>query len=113
MKLKTLFLVVALIFTLIAPAVFADVNHKNGNFYISYTDLVVPHGDKSLKIVRTYNSKSTVVGIFGFGWGSDFETYLVEQSDGSIVVYENGAGARTIFSPIRGGNDLELSLIHI
>ena len=110
MKLKTLILVVALIFTLIAPAVFAGVNLKNGNFYISYTDLVVPHGDKSLKIVRTYNSKSTVVGIFGFGWGSDFETYLVEQSDGSIVVYENGAGARTIFSPIRGGNDLERSV---
>ena len=109
MKLKPLFLV-TLIFTFMAPAVFGGVNLKNGNFYISYTDLVVHHGDKSLKIERTYNSKSTEVGIFGFGWGSDFETYLVEQSDGSIVVYENGAGARTIFSPIRGGDDIERSV---
>ena len=78
---------------------FAGVNLKNGNFYISYTDIVVPGGDKSLKIVRTYNSKSTEIGWFGFGWGSDFETFLKVSADGSVVVHENGAGARTRFTP--------------
>jgi YD repeat-containing protein len=79
--------------------VMAGVNLKNGNFYISYTDIVVPGGDKSLKVVRTYNSKSTEIGWFGFGWGSDFESFLKVSADGSIVIHENGAGARTRFVP--------------
>jgi len=93
------------IYTLLVLSVFllsqviAGVNLKNGNFYISYTDIVVPGGDKSLKIVRTYNSKSTEIGWFGFGWGSDFETFLKVSADGSVVIHENGAGARTRFTP--------------
>ena len=84
---------------LISSQVMAGVNLKNGNFYISYTDIVVPGGDKSLKVVRTYNSKSTEIGWFGFGWGSDYETFLKVSADGSVVVHENGAGARTRFTP--------------
>ena len=34
----------------------AGVNLKNGNFYISYTDIIVPGGGKDLEITRTYNS---------------------------------------------------------
>jgi hypothetical protein len=55
----------------------AGVNLKNGNFYVSYTDIVVPGGGKKLEITRTYNSKATEVGWFGFGWGSLYETKLV------------------------------------
>jgi YD repeat-containing protein len=78
---------------------YAGVNLKNGNFYISYTDIVVPGGGKKLEITRTYNSKSTEVGWFGFGWGSDFETKLEVSADGSIVVHEHGAGGRSRFVP--------------
>lgn len=77
----------------------AGVNLKNGNFYISYTDIVVPGGGKKLEITRTYNSKSTEVGWFGFGWGSEFETKLELSADGSIIIHEHGSGAKTRFTP--------------
>ncbi len=78
---------------------FAGVNLKNGNFYISYVDIIVPGGGHDLEVSRTYNSKSTDKGWFGFGWGSDFETYLTVSADGSVVVHEYGAGALTRFTP--------------
>ena len=65
--------IITFLFPLLA---FSGVNLKNGNFYISYTDIIVPGGGHDLEIVRTYNSKSTDRGWFGFGWGSDYETYL-------------------------------------
>ncbi len=77
----------------------AGVNLKNGNFYISYTDIVVPGGGKKLEITRTYNSKATEIGWFGFGWGSEFETRLEPSSDGSVVIHEHGVGAKTRFTP--------------
>lgn len=80
-------------------AAHAGVNLKNGNFYISYTDIVVPGGGKKLEITRTYNSKSTEVGWFGFGWGSDFETRLLPSADGSVVIHEHGQGGKTRFTP--------------
>lgn len=90
-----------LLFTALMMSAFAHagVNLKNGNFYISYTDIVVPGGGKKLEITRTYNSKSTEVGWFGFGWGSEFETRLELSADGSIVVHEHGSGAKTRFTP--------------
>jgi YD repeat-containing protein len=78
---------------------FGSVNLKNGNFYISYTDIVVPGGGKRLEITRTYNSKATEVGWFGFGWGSEFETYLEISADGSVIIHEHGSGSKTRFTP--------------
>jgi YD repeat-containing protein len=89
----------ALVAILMASFASAGVNLKNGNFYISYTDIVVPGGGKKLEITRTYNSKSTEVGWFGFGWGSEFETKLEVSADGSIVIHEHGSGAKTRFTP--------------
>lgn len=89
----------AMLSLMMIPLADAGVNLKNGNFYISYTDIVVPGGGKKLEITRTYNSKSTEVGWFGFGWGSEYETRLEVSADGSIVVHENGSGAKTRFTP--------------
>lgn len=77
----------------------AGVNLKNGNFYISYTDIVVNGLGKKLEITRTYNSKSTSVGWFGFGWGNYYETKLSTSADGCVVVHEHGAGGTTRFCP--------------
>jgi YD repeat-containing protein len=93
---KVLFLL--LMMGTIASA-FAGVNLKNGNFYVTYTDLSAPGGGTPLEITRTYNSKSTDDGWFGFGWGSDFETFLTVSPDGSVMVHENGSGALTRFTP--------------
>ncbi|MBL7665571.1 MAG: hypothetical protein JNM93_10600 [Bacteriovoracaceae bacterium] len=95
---RNLFTSIFLILGLMCSAI-AGVNLKNGNFYISYTDIVVPGGGEKLEITRTYNSKATEDGWFGFGWGSPFETRLEVSADGSVVVHENGSGGKTRFIP--------------
>ena len=92
------FLKFLLVFLLPLAAI-AGVSLKNGNFYISYTDILVPGGGHDLKVVRTYNSRATETGWFGFGWGSDYETFITVSADGSVVVHENGSGALTRFPP--------------
>ena len=98
MKLMKL-LSLALVTLLLSAFANAGVNLKNGNFYISYTDIVVPGGGKKLEITRTYNSKATEIGWFGFGWGSEFETRLEVSADGSVVIHEHGTGAKSRFTP--------------
>ena len=78
---------------------YSGVNLKNGNFYISYTDVIAPGNTNPLEITRTYNSRSPEKGWFGLGWGSAFETKLVVSADGAVVIHENGAGATTRFTP--------------
>jgi YD repeat-containing protein len=87
------------VLALMSVDAFPGVNLKNGNFYVSYTDIVVPGGGKKLEITRTYNSRSADDGWFGLGWGSDFETYITVSADGSVIVHENGSGASTRFTP--------------
>ncbi len=105
MKLKS---VLATLF-LVPTLTFGGVNLKNGNFYISYTDVIVPGGDQDLECSRTYNSKSTEDGWFGFGWGSTFETNLKVSADGSATIKENGSGASTRFVPKEAINVNEAS----
>ncbi len=93
------FLKAFLVLLLLPSLAWSGVNLKNGNFYISYTDIIVPGGGQDLEIARTYNSKSTDKGWFGFGWGSPFETYLSLGDDATVVVHENGSGATTRFTP--------------
>ena len=93
---RNVILFLALVFSF---STYAGVNLKNGNFYISYTDIVVPGTGKTLEMTRTYNSKSTEKGWFGFGWGNIFETKLIESPDGCVVVHEHGAGGKTRFCP--------------
>ena len=85
-----------LVFTGIAHG---GVNLKNGNFYTTFIDIVVPGEGADLEISRTYNSKATEKGWFGFGWGSTYETYLTVSADGSAIIHENGTGAMTRFTP--------------
>ena len=85
--------------TLFSFALIAGVNIKNGNYYVTYKDIVVPGGGKDLEISRTYNSTITRVGWFGVGWASEFETRLEAGADGSVTVVEFGNGAMTRFTP--------------
>jgi YD repeat-containing protein len=73
----------------------AGVNLKNGDFYISYSDIVLTRDGHELAIKRTYNSKSSEKGWFGVGWGSAYETRLIMLPDGSAVVKEGGNGLTT------------------
>lgn len=98
MKISKFVLTTVLAMVLSIPT-FAGVNLKNGNFYIAYTDIAVPGSGPKLDLTRTYNSKSTHLGWFGFGWGNIFETELSPSPDGCVVVREHGAGGKTRFCP--------------
>ncbi len=77
---------------------FAGVNLKNGNFYISYEDHSFSSGFLIYEeILRTYNSKSTHTGLFGYGWGSAFETRLNAYPDATVKITEHGGGGKTFF----------------
>ncbi len=91
--------VVAAIVGLSAGPATAGVTLRNGNFYMSYTDVVAP-GGFAMKIERVYNSKTDFAGIFGSGWGFEYEAYLRVQDDGSVVVHEYGGGADNHFVPV-------------
>lgn len=96
MRLLKLFFTALMILVLFVDAK-AGVNIKNGNFYISYTDhdLTAFNG---FDITRTYNSHATGKGLFGYGWGSEFETRLYIIGDGNLLVIEYGAGTWNTFS---------------
>ncbi len=78
---------------------FANVSLKNGNFFVAYTD-VIYSGGFDTKLERVYNSKSAFKGMFGWGWGNEFEVQLNLSGDGSVVVHEYGGGAENRFSPL-------------
>src|SRR6185437_2831933 len=59
----------------------AGVSENNGNFFVGYTDVKAYPGI-GLSLERVYNSKSSYSGLFGFGWGSDYEVFLSPQADG-------------------------------
>jgi len=84
----------------LAPLSFAHVSLKNGNFFIPFKDLVYPGGYEP-KIERVYNSKTSYVGYFGWGWGTEFEAYLTVSVDGSVTVHEYGGGATNRFTPVK------------
>ncbi len=77
---------------------FGGVSMKNGNFFVGYTDLFYPGGFEP-KIERVYNSKTSYRGMFGNGWGNEYEVFLTVSADGSVVVHEYGGGAENRFSP--------------
>src|SRR5471030_491808 len=68
-----------LVLALAAPA-FANVSIKNGNFFIGYTDIIYPGGFEP-KIERVYNSKTPFKGMFGWGWGNEYEVFMQVSAD--------------------------------
>lgn len=76
----------------------ANVSIRNGNYFISYTDLEYA-GGFGTKVDRVYNSKTPYNGMFGWGWGNEYEVFLVVSADGSVVVHEYGGGAQNRFDP--------------
>jgi YD repeat-containing protein len=88
---------------------FANVSLRNGNFFIDFTDLSYS-GGFDLKIERVYNSKSSFRGIFGPGWGTEYEVYLAILADGSVLVHEYGGGADNLFVPAADSGDLDSAI---
>ena len=77
----------------------AFVTIRNGNYFISFIDVAHPKvgSREGLEASRVYNSLSQYDGIFGYGWGSSFESFLVVAADGSVVIQEAGGGEKVRF----------------
>jgi YD repeat-containing protein len=77
----------------------ANVSLRNGNYFVGFVDAKYPGGFE-LGVERTYNHKTPYKGLFGWGWGTDFETYCSVSADGSLVMHESGGGASNRFTPV-------------
>ena len=97
-KSKIISFVVLAMLTISTAHARADVSLRNGNFFVSFRDISYPGGIEP-KVERVYNSKSDFIGMFGYGWGSEYETQLTVDPDGSLIVAEFGGGANNRFLP--------------
>ncbi|MGK5082896.1 DUF6531 domain-containing protein [Bdellovibrionota bacterium FG-1] len=82
----------------------ANVSLKNGNFFVGYTDIIYSGGFDP-KMERVFNSKTPFKGMYGWGWGNEYEVFLSVSADGSVVVHEYGGGAENRFSPMAFKSD--------
>lgn len=89
---------IGLIVFIISLKAFSIVDMKNANFSTSWTDLKVPGTGYDMKVLRTYNSRTLFVGLFGFGWCSEFETKLIISPDNTLKIFECGAGLEITFT---------------
>lgn len=72
------------------------IEKSSGNLTYSQTDFNLASTPFSLSLLRTYNSKSDTIGMFGRGWNDSFHSelyqkndkYYFEQTDGSIYTFE-------------------------
>lgn len=102
MKLKSLGIGAVILMALpifLTENAYANVSLKNGNFFVGYTDIIYPGGFEP-KVERVYNSKTPYKGVFGWGWGNEYEVHLKVSADGSVVVHEYGGGAENRFNPM-------------
>jgi hypothetical protein len=103
---RRLQVVVFIVFWLFPSINFAGVNSKNGNFYISYTDVDID----GLEITRTFNSKSTKTGQYGKGWASQMETKLT-RVPGGFNIRHHGGGSSTQFHIDTAEKDRDIGLL--
>lgn len=54
----------------------SPINVTTGNMYLQQTDFRLPGLGEGLDLTRTYNSQSTRIGIFGYGWTTPYEESL-------------------------------------
>lgn len=85
------------LFMILTTSLFADVDLKTANYTESWVDVRVPGSGFELAIQRTYNSRSSFQGAFGYGWCSTLESKLVFKDIQTILLVECGAGQITTF----------------
>ena len=81
-------IIIAIAIMLVPLSGFSTLWLLNGNFSLSYTDI---NEGNDFELGRFYNSVSFAKGIFGYGWGTHFETKLY-VADGPFVMVEEVPG---------------------
>ena len=73
------------------------VNISTGNMYRETTDFTIVARGLPIVLKRTYNSRSTYNGAFGYGWTFTYGDELVRNADGSIT-YRESDGTEHLFT---------------
>ncbi|WP_045520320.1 DNRLRE domain-containing protein [Neobacillus niacini] len=80
----------------------SNVNTYNGNFFNQEIDFTIDGRGLPLTVNRTYNSRSTESGMFGYGWSSNLDQKLTFASD-DLVLYRDEDGTQHYFSKNSSG----------
>ena len=73
-----------------------NINSSNGNLVVQ-KPIINLTGRSPVDIDITYNSRSTSSGCFGYGWSSDIDQKLREDSRGNVI-YTDPDGTEHIFT---------------
>ena len=72
-----------------------------GEVYFSSTDFSLSGRGPKLSLNRKFRSFSTNIGLFGYGWRTDFDINLTQDSSGDVTIYD-ADGAQIYFTNISG-----------
>lgn len=64
------------------------VNIATGEAYFSSTDFSLSAQGPKLALFRQYRSFSTFIGMFGYGWRSEFDINLTQDGNGNVTIYD-------------------------
>jgi RHS repeat-associated protein len=79
----------------------SPVNVTSGNMYVQQNDFQLPGVGFAVGVMRTYNSDSQVVGLFGRGWSSQYDESIFSY-DASLARFNQGDGRAVYFGKIAG-----------
>ena len=69
------------------------INIATGESYFSSTDFSLNARGPKLTLFRKYRSLSTFIGMFGYGWRTDYDANLTTDSTGDVTIYDrDGTG---------------------
>ena len=79
--------------------------------YLQQTDYQLPGAGHNIQLLRTYNSKSSLTGLFGKGWSTVYDESLqvydsnlvrLNEPDGRATYFGRVIGSSGAFSPLEG-----------
>ena len=85
-------IIIAVALMLVPLSGFSTLWLLNGNFSLNYTDI---NEGNDFELSRFYNSLSIVKGMFGYGWGTHFETKLAVVDGPFVMIEEVPGGGRS------------------
>lgn len=84
-SIKSITLASLLLVSVAPQAAHGDINMMEASFTTSFIDAQIGESKSPLKLTRSYDSRSTYSGLFGFGWCSNLDATL-EKNKNSFTV---------------------------
>lgn len=78
------------------PTGTGNIELSKGNFMYEQSDMMLPAPQIPIEINRVYNSASSTITDFGYGWSSTYDAYISETKN--KVYYQDGTKAVYVFT---------------